>query len=332
MKSMVLAALPVLPTVASQQAAAQTTNNELARRLDALEKENRNLKARLDRLEHKHRTTSVAAQAKAPTVITQFPTKSPASLPPPYPVSSFDGFYAGVLGGHSFNGAGEQPQLDLHGALIGGFAGYNVQFNKRTVVGIEFRAFGDFSRQSDDSGVNFGQTLPIWLGSCSPIPCGPIGIGSDPLLSYSQQVTNTVARPFSADLTAKVGFTFAEDWLVYTRLGAGAALFKATRQTNTSTTTCSAPVIATTVSGGFDRFDVIGCGSTPHTSSSTTETEQVFSPYLVAGAGLERNIGSYFGRVEADLLFHPVGFNGDVLSFGPQYYGRITAGLGYRFH
>jgi opacity protein-like surface antigen len=121
---------------------------------------------------------------------------------------SWTGFYGGISGGGLF-GESKQigqlttdgrftsdstPKFDVDGGLVGATVGYNVQFSRNIIYGLE----GDMS----------------WVdasGSANQIP------------PFATSQTATTSEHWLATIRARIGFTPVERWLVYATGGLAAA-------------------------------------------------------------------------------------------------------------
>lgn len=121
----------------------------------------------------------------------------------------FDGFYAGLHGGYSwqkmsgtYDNAGAATNLagiDLNGAIVGGQLGYNVQVNS-ILLGIEGDASGYAG--SDDSVTNVGATATTVLtGDISYLASirGRLGVVMGNVLLYGTAGVGFVEYKFNAN-------------------------------------------------------------------------------------------------------------------------------------
>lgn len=257
--------------------------------------------------------------------------------------SRFDGAYLGITGGYDFANSNADltgpypfiPQDSVHGAKFGGFAGFNATSGS-ILMGFEARAqhsLGEskFSRTSSASGVSFPQFLS-WMQcyGCSQEFLDNYPTSSNPLvIKYNE--TNSVmrTRPWQADLSVRAGLKF-DDWLVFAKLGGGAAqsVTKVTHDAS-GTQTCDPIVIRERPSFNEVRLVAVGCRSITPGAITQVRRSQI-SPIGIFGFGVERNFDSLFIRVEAEVTAH---FQSSQTSTEEAFFysPAVNASVGYRF-
>jgi hypothetical protein len=127
------------------------------------------------------------------------------------------------------------------------------------------------------------------------------GLVSPYCVPYGYGYINTFQQRWGADVAWRFGFTPTPDLLVYGKVGAGV------RETRTSSQYC-------------DTNYIRGCQ--PYTGFNPT----VFVPTILVGTGFEKNFGSWFVRVEAELA-HGLDNNRSINSS----IASGTLGVGFRF-
>jgi hypothetical protein len=117
-----------------------------------------------------------------------------------------------------------------------------------------------------------------------------------------------------------------------TKSGLGIQLFESTLTNTRDFTRCNGPIVTRTAISPISFSDsVTGCSSISTSHSVDVTTESSISPYITVGAGIERNFGRVFGRVEGEFIDYLGQFNGKTMQYQPFYETRFTAGAGYRF-
>jgi opacity protein-like surface antigen len=342
--------------VITQQASAQDMQALIAR-LDRLERENLAVKARLDHLEHAQPRHSSTAQVR-PSKLNY--SKLPSAKPALVNIGYFDGPYVGVFGGTEISNGQRQPQptpsyvcnfLSCYNAwsetgkrhgLIGSVFGYNYTIGS-ILIGAEGRIhYNLFRDEFNGPSSSSSNSLPVFVQSQTCFVCTPFYYNSpsypkptyngDLYFSYSSRTESAVKKTFGGDASIRLGAVALENWLLYARSGLGVQLFDSTFTNTRDFTKCNGPIVTRTVISPISFSDSVkGCSSisTSHTVDVTTESS--ISPYITVGAGIERNFGRAFGRVEGEFIDYLGQFNGKTMQIQPFYETRFTAGAGYRF-
>jgi hypothetical protein len=150
---------------------------------------------------------------------------------------------------------------------------------------------------------------------------------------------NRVWERASAELAGRAGIAFG-DTLVFARAGVGLDELSFTNNHVREITTCVQLRQLTILSQFFSSVNFSTVDSITGCSRVSTRIEQVASqkaviqPFVSFGAGVERNLGAFFVRLEGALLAHlPTTNRGDSFRFStPVYYSTEVAGtVGVRF-
>lgn len=217
--------------------------------------------------------------------------------------SRFEGTYAGVTGGYDFATTDtrqavapayiqnyypgltypEIPRNSLQGAKVGVLSGYNSTAGD-VLVGIEARGQYQFAKAQRASEYHYASDF-TWIGSAD------IGFN------------NKRQREWQFDLVGRLGL-IRGDWLVFGKLGLGIEQAVAKNYTET-TVSCAAWMIC--------------IPQTYHSAYSNTARKWV--GYGIVGAGVERNFGPIFARLEGELIAHELSY----------YTPAANLTLGYRF-
>jgi outer membrane immunogenic protein len=156
----------------------------------------------------------LAVQAASAADLSRRTYHPPAPAPAPVQTSMFDwtGFYVGLNAGYGWGrssydfGAPPTYSFDTSGALIGGTAGYNLQFGP-TVVGVEGDLDWSGMRDSGGCAGAICTTRNTWLGT-TRARLGYAGDRFMPYLTGGAAFGNIKATtPGGSDSTTKVGWT-----------------------------------------------------------------------------------------------------------------------------
>lgn len=267
-----------------------------------------------------------------------------AQFAPPAPPQSFGsrfaGAYAAVIGGYDFSTKGSQigPTTGyasfpaIEGGKIGGAVGYNAT-SDRLLLGIEGRGQYSFAEHAGGYSFSTGSaTLPSMPSSFCSFGCaaGSIQSSFPYRLRSATDYRETLSRPFSLDLSFRAGIIF-DEWLIFGRAGAGIEQTKLVSVSDQSgTATCLQPTITNVPATrfGINGFDQVAtaCGGGIQSGTVTTTLTQSISPIMVVGAGVEKNFGNVFARLEAELTAHfpPNGYQ-------TYYSPAANFAVGYRF-
>jgi outer membrane immunogenic protein len=174
--------------------------------------------------------------------------------PPPPVVDEWTGWYAGLnLGGSwgrsstTYTGVGFAPfatSQNMDGVLGGGQVGYNWQFNRSWVLGLEADIQGTGQRGT--------ATLPTFVVP----PGGVIAV----IPGFTSTATLTQKLPWFGTVRARLGAEPSSNWLLYVTGGLAYGQIRSTLNTNTLTT--AGVATATTASVNNDRAGwTVGVGS-----------------------------------------------------------------------
>ena len=175
-------------------------------------------------------------------------------------------------------------------------------------------------------------SLPQSRGCFRGIPCFGVLSNAPITLADLTADRHTITERGSGELIGRIGAVYG-NWLIYSRLGAGATLFTQQRVTTTSNLQCDHPNYSYSgldpFSGLYRGVSLLSCGSTrTTTTASSASTKSAWLPHFVLGLGLEANFGRYFARAEANATEYIGTSNGlGIDNAFARYDGRIGVGL-----
>jgi outer membrane immunogenic protein len=180
----------------------------------------------------------------------------------PLPVYDWTGFYIGINGGYSWGRSATDYTItglapfsttqSMNGWVFGGQAGYNWQFNRSWVFGVEadLQATGQ-----KGTAVLPGLTTTFCpITTVAPLPCVTTATAG----SFEQKL------PWFGTARARLGFLPADRWMLYVTGGLAFGEVETNAGVTTTTTTAFAggPVIGTTVAGATASANTTRAGWT----------------------------------------------------------------------
>jgi outer membrane immunogenic protein len=193
-------------------------------------------------------STAVAAMIlSAPAFAADLPVKAPVYKAPVVVAYDWTGFYVGLNGGYSwgrsktdFSVAGVtvlSTSQALNGWVFGGQAGYNWQFNRNWLFGLE----------ADIQATGQKGTLNFPTGTIGPI-CPPVAAAVLPCTTTVTTGTFEQKLPWLGTARARLGVLPSDRVLLYVTGGLAFGEVETTATANTTTTTAflGQPPIATT--------------------------------------------------------------------------------------
>ena len=198
-------------------------------------------------------------------VAADLPVKAPVYkapvVAPPY---DWTGFYIGLNGGYSwgrsatdFTAAGVSllsTTQDLNGWVFGGQVGYNWQFNRNWLFGLE----------ADLQATGQRGTLGLPGVTVGPICPGPAAVAL-PCTTTTTTASFEQKLPWLGTARARFGFLPSDQWLLYVTGGLAFGEIESTGTINTTTTTAflpAGPVVATTVASASASANTTRAGWT----------------------------------------------------------------------
>jgi outer membrane immunogenic protein len=163
-------------------------------------------------------------------------TKAPVYVDPGY---DWTGFYIGLNGGYSWGNAsntftaGALPVItgsqSMDGWVFGGQAGYNWQFNKNWVFGIE----GDIDATGQDGTATLGPNTAVTV--VTPLP----GARALPTITTTTTATGSLDEklPWLATLRGRIGVLPTDRVLLYVTGGLAVGEVRSNSSVTTTTTT-----------------------------------------------------------------------------------------------
>jgi hypothetical protein len=309
-------------------------------RLERLENENNILRHRVAVLEKKPAKDTISRKPEPISVV-------PKSFEPnttKIPSSSFSGFYVGATGGlelsqshapldaYTYANSYSNFASTLHGPETSIIFGYNGS-EGTLFMGFEGRGRFSFDERSTTSSSSSSITLPQIIQTLQTdgfVPPPP-QVSSVPLtLSSVQTTTYSASKTGSGDISAKIGIINFDSWLLFGQAGLGIQEFRVKTTYSNSGINCYNPVATwTTISAGYYSQSYTSCGSTGAYSSVNVTHSYDWLPYTVLGLGVEKNIGRYFVRAEAEVDDYI--FRNTKINLEAFYSPAITVGAGVRF-
>lgn len=242
----------------------------------------------------------VASVAIAAVALTNLASAQDAKLR-----SGFDGAYLGVTGGYDFRASDPYvyrpvmtsylasdltvpvvPPSALEGGKFGATLGRNTTLGQ-VLIGVEGRGQYSFTRGA--MALHYTQVFP-------PAPYQNLDVD---FLAERQ-------RDWQFDISSRFGVQF-NDWLVFGKLGVGIERVRIRYNSDWSKTRWCP--------------DYPTCSTVEGVSIASASWQQRWTGYGLIGAGIERNFGRSFARLEAELFAHEIAY----------YTGAANLTLGYRF-
>lgn len=170
----------------------------------------------------------------------------PLKAPVPRPVYDWTGFYLGINGGYSWGRsdtdytrpgiAAFSSTQNLDGWLFGGQAGYNWQFNRNWIFGLE----------ADIQGT--GQRGTAALPGTSTTACPPPGVAVLPCTTTATTGSFEQKLPWFGTARLRLGYAPADRWMLYVTggLAFGEVETNAAVATTTTVAFAGGPVVSVT--------------------------------------------------------------------------------------
>jgi outer membrane immunogenic protein len=189
----------------------------------------------------------------APAFAADLPVKAPVYKAPVVVAYDWTGFYVGLNGGYSWGRSATDFSIagvtvlstsqDLRGWVFGGQAGYNWQFNRNWLFGVE----GDIQATGQKG------TVGLPTGTIGPICPGP---GALVLPCTTTVTTGTFEQklPWFGTARARFGVLPSDHVLLYVTGGLAFGEVETTATANTTTTTAflpNGPIVGTTTASAI---------------------------------------------------------------------------------
>jgi outer membrane immunogenic protein len=198
-------------------------------------------------------TALLALAVSAPVMAADLPAapvyKAPALVP--LPVYDWTGFYVGVNGGYSWGKSATDYTVtgfapfstsqSMNGWVFGGQAGYNWQFNRNWIFGLE--------ADLQATGQHGTAALP-GLSTTVTIPCLPTTNICFPTVTTTTTTGSVEQKlPWLGTARARLGFLPADRWMLYVTGGLAFGEVETSAAASSTTTTTlglGGPVVGTT--------------------------------------------------------------------------------------